>query len=376
MIRTLPFLAFLLLLPVAPASGATIDAHRGGPLVNGQPRYPEETLAAMQAAADLGVNLEMDARLTADDKVVLLHDATLDRTTNCTGELIEKTLAQLADCEVDMLGSPGNDLPTKAAPVPQPIATLADVLALAKKTGSTVVIETNNYPTDSGWDPSYDFPRKVADVILASGIKQSKVILQSFVGPNIDAAKEKLPGAQTALIALKGSNESALDNATGKYDWIFPSFPLADGFVNDAHAAGLRVSPYTVNKVADMKTAFDMGVDSLITDDPLAALKLLDTKKPKVKVAFLTKTLERMRNSGFLKLRITVDEPAEAVYTVRVGGIVLASGFADGKQLKLPLTKTVRSFIKGKKKALVAVKVKATDRALNKSTKRASVVLD
>ena len=92
-----------------------IHAHRGGTVVNGKATYAEESLAAYKSAARNGFVLEADAKLSEDRVPVALHDATLDRTTNCTGELRSFTLSELAGCRTDVLGSPGRPLPTRGA---------------------------------------------------------------------------------------------------------------------------------------------------------------------------------------------------------------------------------------------------------------------
>ena len=71
-----------------------IVAHRGATLL-----ALENTIAAFEGARDQGADgVELDVQLTADDRVVVLHDLQLDRTTVCTGSVRERTLAELADC--------------------------------------------------------------------------------------------------------------------------------------------------------------------------------------------------------------------------------------------------------------------------------------
>ena len=83
-----------------------IHAHRGGSLEFGKPVYPESTLPAYRHAASLGFVLELDVKLTSDRVPVVIHDATLDRTTPCTGNVAARTFAQLrADCPSDILGT-------------------------------------------------------------------------------------------------------------------------------------------------------------------------------------------------------------------------------------------------------------------------------
>ena len=93
MARALTVLALLLFAPAAQAAVPAVQAHRGGPVLAGVPTFPEETMPAFRnAAEELGVVLELDAKLTKDGVPVVIHDATLDRTTNCTGAVVEKTL--------------------------------------------------------------------------------------------------------------------------------------------------------------------------------------------------------------------------------------------------------------------------------------------
>ena len=113
----MPFLARTTLLVVvlaacagaAPAQSAArpeLHAHRGGTVVDGKPTFAEETLAAYERAAGHGFVLEVDAKLTRDGVPVAIHDATLDRTANCSGEVRSFTLAALRACRPDVLGSP------------------------------------------------------------------------------------------------------------------------------------------------------------------------------------------------------------------------------------------------------------------------------
>ena len=68
-----------------------VAAHRGWSTA-----YPENTMEAFRAAAEIGVDqIETDVRVTKDGELVLIHDATVDRTTNGTGRVIDMTLAEL-----------------------------------------------------------------------------------------------------------------------------------------------------------------------------------------------------------------------------------------------------------------------------------------
>src|SRR4051795_7337756 len=108
----------------APAAAAPeIHAHRGGTVSNGKPTYSEETLQSYKHAAANGFVLEVDAKLTRDGVPVAVHDATLDRTTTCTGQVRAFTRAALRGCRLDVLGSIGGGLETRTVKPRGSIAT-------------------------------------------------------------------------------------------------------------------------------------------------------------------------------------------------------------------------------------------------------------
>jgi glycerophosphoryl diester phosphodiesterase len=130
-----------------------IHAHRGGTVLNGKPRYAEESIRAYQRAARNGFVFEVDAKLTEDGVPVAIHDATLDRTTSCTGEVWTFTYVELTRCRTDVLGSPGSPLPTRPTSVAEPIPRIADVLEVALRTGAEVDLEIKNIPRHPGSRP-------------------------------------------------------------------------------------------------------------------------------------------------------------------------------------------------------------------------------
>ena len=89
------------LAPAAMAATPQIHAQRGATVVSGKATYGEESLAAYRFAARNGFVLKVDAKLTVDGVPVAIHDATLDRTTNCAGELGRFTLAALGACRTE-----------------------------------------------------------------------------------------------------------------------------------------------------------------------------------------------------------------------------------------------------------------------------------
>ena len=383
MARALPLLLSLALAPGAQAAVPAVQAHRGGPVLAGVPTYAEETLPAFQnAARNLQVVLELDAKLTADGVPVVFHDPTLDRTTNCEGPVVQRTLADLGSCQADVLGAPGNDLPTAPAPAPVPIATLAEVLAFAKADGIGINLEIKNYPTDDqDYDPTPAFANRVMDVVLESGIPARQVIIQSFLPTNLQVAESRMPDAEFALLSLAGTNDQAIDVASmNGWDWVSPAWPIDAAYVERAHGENLRVVPYTINQKADVEEAAKVGVDALISDDPLMALQTLDTDAAKVKLEPLSTKLAKVRRRGRLRLRVESNEPVTAELIARLGRKVIGRKSvtldeAGARRLAIPLNRRGRNALEDADAAKVKLVAKTRDVALNRGTVRASAPL-
>ena len=203
--RALVLVAIAVLVPAGAAAAATpqIHAHRGGTVENGKPRYGEESLAAYKRAARNGFVLEVDAKLTEDGVPVAIHDATLDRTTTCTGEVRTFTVAELAGCRTDVsVPAPGEK--------PARIITIRSLLDYARRAGATVNLEIKNVPSDPDYDSTPAYANKVMDAVIASRIPRSQLIIQSFVPANLDVAVQRLPGVATSLLSLQALNEAYL----------------------------------------------------------------------------------------------------------------------------------------------------------------------
>jgi len=338
--------------------------------------------AFRNAAQKLDVVLELDTKLTADGVPVVIHDDSLDRTTNCEGLVADKTLAELGSCVEDVLGSPGNDLPTAPAPEPQPIPTLAEVLALAKAEGAVVNIEIKNYPTDDDHDPTPAFANRVMDVIIASGVPASQVIIQSFTPDNLDVAEQRMPDAQFALLSLAPTNDLAIDVAAGRgWDWVSPEWPIDGAYVERAHGSDLKVVPYTLNQAADVTAAAKAGVDALITDDPLMALRTLDTEPPAVALDALTDRLAKVRRKRKLPVRVSTDEAATVKLVARfkrkvLGRRTVTFEESGKKRVVIKLTRAGRKALKGRDEAKVKLVARTTDLAMNRGKVRAKALLD
>ena len=273
-------LALTAIAPAAQAAVPQIHAHRGGTVVSGKAKYAEESIRAYKNAARNDFVLEVDAKLTEDGVPVAIHDATLDRTTNCTGEVRTFTYVELTACRTDVLGSPGSPLPTRPARRLEPIPRIADVLSYARTAGAIVNLEIKNVPTDTDYDSTPAFANRVMDAVIASRIPRSQLIIQSFVAGNLDVAAQRLPGVTTSLLSVQAINEAYLQVAfDNDYDIISPEWPVSADYVRRAHLNGLDVIPFTLDSAADVRAARAAKVDELITDDPPAAARTMGLRR-------------------------------------------------------------------------------------------------
>ncbi len=273
----------------APAAASPyVHAHRGGSLVTSDgaqaARYAENTIGALRAAARRGFVLELDVKLTADRVPVVIHDATLDRTTNCAGRVDSLTAAQLADCEVDVLGTDATTIPLapgdhRRARVPR----LSAALRIANRTGAEANLEIKNVPTDPDFDPTNGFAADVAAGITESGLPPSRLIVQSFWPPNLlvfesDPYFEEVETSLLTLAELNAGGPVAAD--AGGSEWVSPAWPVDQAYVSAAHALGLRVVPYTLDSPAEVRQAAETGVDAVISNDPGMARRALASVAP------------------------------------------------------------------------------------------------
>lgn len=234
-----------------------IAAHRGY-----RARFPENTMAAFKAARDLGVPMiELDVTLTKDGHVVVIHDETLDRTSDGKGHVREHTLSQLKKLDAGGWFSPffrGEKIPT-----------LSDVLDFFKnKTLINIEIKPEAF------EPVHHentIEHKVAALI--SDLSSPDAIVISSFHPGIveRVAHMDISGLRVSLLTEhEALDDAMLDFMTGinAYSWN-PDFQvLTQDQVERAHAKGIRVLTYTVNRASVGKHCFDMGVDGLFTDEP------------------------------------------------------------------------------------------------------------
>ncbi len=162
-------LYFLLRGPLPP--NPQLIAHRGG-----RDHNPENTLLAFQHAIDLGANwLEFDVQMSSDGALVVIHDETVERTTNGTGNVADLTLAQL--CQLDA----GNG---------QKIPTLAEVLDLAKAAHLNILPELKSPQLYPGIEA------KIIEALVAADYLANTRV-QSFNFDTLDTVHQLNPAVNT-----------------------------------------------------------------------------------------------------------------------------------------------------------------------------------
>lgn len=230
-----------------------VFAHRGA-----SHYAPENTLPAFALAAAQGADgIELDVHLSKDGELVVIHDETLDRTTDGTGLVRDHTLAQLQALCAD------NHMPGFAdARIP----TLREVLALVRPTPLLVNIELK---TGVLWYEGIE--QKALDLVREMGMAD-RVIWSSFNHYSIETVRQLAPEAETAYlysdIICDVERYAAAHGVRGLHPGLW-NVKMAD-LLQRYLASGLAVRVWTVNDAADLRWLLEAGADVITNDPPLA----------------------------------------------------------------------------------------------------------
>jgi glycerophosphoryl diester phosphodiesterase len=241
-----------------------VYAHRGGAAL-----APENTLVACQTGLDAGADgIELDVRLSLDGVAVLMHDATLDRTTDAAGPVDRRTAAELAALDAGFRFERDGATPFRGRGIGVP--SLRDVLGRHRET-SLIVELKSSHPR---------LARAVVEEIHAAGAV-GRVTVGSFQKGALDAVRALDPAIRTG--ADTDEVRSGLDGVRASP--IFEVFQVPEvyagmrvvtpEFIVRAHDAGVKVVVWTVNRPDDMSRLLAWGVDGLITDRPDLAVPLV-----------------------------------------------------------------------------------------------------
>jgi glycerophosphoryl diester phosphodiesterase len=228
--------------------------HRGYPAW-----FPENTRASFEGAMQAGCDMiELDVTLSRDRKVVVIHDDTLDRTTDGSGLVLAQTFEELKRLDAGSWFAPR----FSAERIPE----LSEVMELTA--GRCMLnIEIKQSAFEAGY-PIDAIEHQVVTLVRASGA-MDRVIISSFDKRILEriAAMDAPPAI--AYISDHGVDERVLDMllAMKAFSW-HPSFKvLTRDQVDMLHTAGLKVFPWTINTRAEAEKVLALGVDGLICNE-------------------------------------------------------------------------------------------------------------
>jgi len=254
--------------------GPHVHAHQGGNHL-----WPDNTMLAFQHAHALGVDvLELDVHLTADGEVVVIHDATVDRTSDGRGAVAGLTLDELRALDFGYRWRPpGGDpdvFPYRGQGIVIP--TLGEVFEAFPGRAINVELKADD-------DRLID---ATCEIIVAHG-KRDEVLVASFHQRALDVFRDRCPGVATS--AGPGEVRTFVFMNMAFLGRLYT--PRAESFqvprrqagieiVTTRFVRGLRernvlVDVWTINDEAEMRRLVDLGVDAIITDRPDLALQVL-----------------------------------------------------------------------------------------------------
>ena len=267
-----------------PTSAASVRAER--PEVQGhrgcRGLRPENTLAAFEHAIELGVDvLELDLALSSDDVLVVVHDPEVNPEL-CVPDparpLPSQRFRDLGAAEIATLDCGSRQSPRFVEQTPVPgarIPTFGQVLELLERhPGLRVNAEIKTFPDrrELTRTPA-DFARALVALVRERGLAQ-RVTVQSFDAEALRAVGRLAPDLErVALVDELEQIEPML--STGARVLSPRSSLLREGDIERYHHRGLRVIPWTVNTVDEMRRLIDWHVDGIITDRPDLLLDLL-----------------------------------------------------------------------------------------------------
>ena len=230
-----------------------VTAHRGYSAV-----YPENTIPAFKGAIQVGADwAELDVQQTADGEVIVMHDSNLKRTTGLDKEVWQVTWDEIKDLDN------GSWFDKKYQTVRIP--TLEEVLKVCRGK-----IHLNIEIKPSGHDK--DLEEQVAKLLKKYHMRDTCVV-SSLKYDSLRKIKQADDSIETAYItSVSYGNFTDLEYADG---YSVESTLLSKSFVNKAQKTGKQIYVWTVNSEERLEKVVGMGIDNVITDDPVMAKELI-----------------------------------------------------------------------------------------------------
>jgi glycerophosphoryl diester phosphodiesterase len=238
-----------------------IIAHRGASAY-----APENTMSAFQKAFDLSADgIEFDVKCSRDGEMVIIHDQTLDRTTNGRGKVVETNLKELRSLDA------GSSFSSQFTGEKIPL--LREVLEeFSKKL--LINIELTNYSSIKD-----GLAQKAATLVKQMCVGES-VVFSSFHPYNLIVTRRIVPNVAVALLALPGI--SGWISRSNVMRWVSPEIihpyynDVDKRYVEVQHRRNRKVNVWTINTEMEMKKLLKDHIDGIITDDPSLAKRLIN----------------------------------------------------------------------------------------------------
>lgn len=250
-----------------------VIAHQGGDFL-----WPSNTLYAFEKAVELGVDiLELDVHASKDGELVVIHDDTLERTTNGTGLVKEQSLAELKRLNAGFNWSPerkGESFPYRGLNLQIP--TLKEVFESFAETRITIEIKQK--------EPS--ITQELCDLIRQYKLEK-QVLINSFHVAALKDFRSQCPEVASSTTSSEVRNAFILKSLFLGQLYRAPAeafqVPETQGslkivtpkLVSVAQQKNMNLQVWTPNETADMQRLINMGVNGIITDRPDRLMKLL-----------------------------------------------------------------------------------------------------
>ena len=252
-----------------------VIAHQGGDAI-----WPGDTMYAFEKAVEIGVDvLEIDAHITKDSQIVLMHDEEVDRTTDGSGLIEEMTLDELKqlDAAYQWSNDDGQTFPYRGKGIQIP--TLDELFRRFPQMRYVIEIKLTQNPID----------KPLCDLIRKQDM-QDKVLIASFHDEAMQSFRQTCPEIATSASRTEVRDFVLLGKVflsgliAPQYQSIQPPYDpkesmnipiMTERFIREAHAKNIKVEPWTVDDPELMRQYIEWGVDGIMTDRPDLMIEVL-----------------------------------------------------------------------------------------------------
>ena len=237
-----------------------VIAHRGASAF-----VPENTMAAFKRASEIGADaIELDAKLTKDGVIAIIHDESLDRTTTGKGRVNSFNFREIRELDAGKNFSKEFD--------GERVPSLKEVFEYTANR-IRVNVELTNY--SSMWD---NLPEKVIELVTEFGI-ENEILLSSFNPIALIKSKRIKPDLPIGLLVHEREPKliSYLKKMITRYEFFHPQETLIQpSNVNEYLEKNKSLIAWTVNEPGRIKELLTLGIAGIITDVPDVAIKVRD----------------------------------------------------------------------------------------------------